>query len=157
MIEEHLEFEERPENIIIVKSTLRNPHPLVHHAKVQLKNPYTDHYKRCSGRGNCLSISVGKNSIQRALLILDALIRALEKRGFQTHVGKEYGETTRVLINGEEISFSIQESSKRILNPSPKYEGRLSYLDNVYEYVPTGKLTLRINEYYQGEKSVSDG
>ncbi len=45
-IQQHREFEERPENKVIVKSTLRNSHPLVQEAKLQFMEPHIDRYKR---------------------------------------------------------------------------------------------------------------
>ncbi len=155
-IRKYREFEERPENKIIVKSSLRNPHPLVQASKSKLSNPYTDRYKRCSGDRGCLNISVSRGSIPRALLIMDALIKALLKRGYGTYQKGEYESITTVGIDGEEFTISIQEASKQIpANNSGKERDRYSF-EPLYDYVPTGCLTLQITNFYWGARSVSD-
>ena len=76
-----------------VRFSLRNPYPLVQDSRIKFNNPYTDRYKRCSGRGTCLAISVGKHSIHRLLLIMDALIKSLESRGYEVFLsGEEPGK-----------------------------------------------------------------
>ncbi|NQT64036.1 MAG: hypothetical protein HQ556_13830 [Candidatus Marinimicrobia bacterium] len=157
VIEQQRLFEARQQNKIIVKKTLRNPHPFVKETKVNLERFSSNQYHRY-GRGlNSLDVGVCKPSFQRTLLIMDALVKALEARGFQVSIAREYGEGTKVLINGEQIAFRIQESVKQIPNTNLKYDGNLSFLNNKHDYVPTGKLSLRIEEYYHGAKSISDG
>jgi hypothetical protein len=156
LIMHHREFETRPENKVIVKSTLRGAHPLVQESKVKLRDPHVDRYKRCSGGRGCLNISVSKNSIRRALLIMDALIKGLLKRGYETYLSGEYEWVTSVKMEGEEFNISIQESSKQIpADASGKERDRYSY-GNIYDYVPTGRLTLQITNFYHGDKAVKD-
>ena len=150
-------FESKPENKVVVKSTLRGLHPHVQQTKAKLKDPHTDQYHRCSGGLGAFSIAVCKQSIRRTLLILDALIKALEARGYSSSLCNEYGEKTTISINDEEISFTVQESVRQIPNPNPRHEGSLSFLNNKWDYVPTGKLMLKIDEYLPGTKSIRDG
>ncbi|MBT4362527.1 MAG: hypothetical protein HOB84_05985 [Candidatus Marinimicrobia bacterium] len=155
-IQKHREFEIKAENKVIVKSTLRNSHPLVQTSKAKLSDPHTDRYKRCSGGRGCLNISVSKSSIHRALLIMDALIKALSKRGYETYLSGEYQWVTSVKVGGEEFNFRIQESSKEIpADNSGKGDGYYSY-SRMYNYIPTGKFTLQITNFYWGTKSISD-
>ena len=156
LIMHHREFETRPENKVIVKSTLRGAHPLVQESKVKLRDPHVDRYKRCSGGKGCLNISVSKSSIHRALLIMDALIKSLSKRGYETYLSGEYRWVTSVKIDGEEFNISIQEASKQIpVNNSGKERDRYSF-EPLYDYVPTGRLTLQITNFYHGDKAVKD-
>ncbi len=155
-IKQHREFEARPENKVIVKSTLRNSHPLVQASKAKLSNPNTDRYKRCYGGRGCLNISVSKGSIHRALRIMDALIKALSSRGYQVSQGSEYREVTSVNIDGEEFNFRIQESSKEIPASNLGEEDRLYSYGRMYDYIPTGKMTLQITNFYHGDKCVKD-
>ena len=150
-------FESKPENKVVVKSTLRGLHPHVQQTKAKLKDPHTDQYYRCSGGLGAFRLAVCKPSIRRTLLILDALIKALETRGYSSSLSSEYGEKTAISINNEEISFTIQESVRQIPNPTPRHTGSLSLLNNKWDYVPTGKLMLRIDEYLPGTKSIRDG
>lgn len=155
-IQQHREFEERPENKVIVKSTLRNSHPLVQEAKLQFKEPHIDRYKRCSGGRGCLNISVGKDSVHRTLRIMDALVKALSKRGFETSQSGDYESVTSVNIDGEDLHFQIYEPSKEIPNDNSNEDDSWYSSRNLYTYVPTGDLTLRITNIYHGDKAVKD-
>ena len=152
-IDKQKAFESKPTNTVKVKQSLRNPHSLVHHSMKRLHDERPDDSKRISGGRGCLDVWVSKDSIHRALLIIDALIKALEKRGFPVSLKDHYKDNTSVEINDESISFGIVEASRQI--PNPKRE--TDRWENRYDYLPTGKLTLRIKNYYHGQKSISDG
>jgi hypothetical protein len=155
-VRKHREYESLAKNIVIVKSKLSNAHPLVQISKAKLSNPNTDRYKRCYGERGGLNISVSKSCISRALLIMDALIKALSKRGYETSLAGGYDGVTTVNVDGEEFNISIQEASKRILaDDSGKKRERYSF-EPMYDYVPTGRLTLQITNLYYGDKSVKD-
>lgn len=73
--------EAKPQNIIKVSQKLRNPHPLVEKTRKYIDNARADDYNRIhSHQSGGLGISVCKDSMPRALRILDALVKALEKR-----------------------------------------------------------------------------
>ncbi|MBC8548915.1 MAG: hypothetical protein H8D23_04630 [Candidatus Brocadiales bacterium] len=152
-IEKQKAFENRPASEVKVKQSLRNPHPLVHHSIQRLRDEHADQSKRYRGGRGCVDVWVSKESIHRALLIMDALIKALEKRGFPVSLKDQHQDNTSVEINGESILFGIVEASRQI--PNPKRE--TDRWENRYDYIPTGKLTLRIKNYYRGQKSISDG
>jgi hypothetical protein len=151
-IEKQKIFEGRQINIVSVKQALRNPHPLVQQSMTRLGQGYT-YQSRYRGGRSCLDITVGKDSIRRSLLIMDALVKAMGKRGFPVSINDDHRDNTFALINDQAISFCIFESSRQI--PNPKRE--TDRWENRYEYMPTGKLTLKIKNYYQGQKSISDG
>ena len=118
-----------------------------------MRDEHADQSKRYRGGRGCVDVWVSKESIHRALLIMDALIKALEKRGFPVSLKDHYQDNTSVEINGESISFGVVEASRQI--PNPKRE--TDRWENHNDYIPTGKLTLRIKNYYHGQKSISDG
>ena len=151
-IEKQKVFEGKKVNKIVVKQALRNPHTLVQQSKSRLGEGYA-YQGRYSGGRNCLDISVGEDSIRRSLLIMDALVIALEKRDFPVAMKDDHRDNTSVMINDEAVSFCIFESSRQI--PNPKRE--TDRWENRYEHIPTGKLTLKIKNYYHGQKSISDG
>jgi len=153
VIEKQKVFESNPANEVNVKQSLRNPHTLVHHSMIRLREGDADQSKRYRGGRGCLDVWVGKDSIHRTLLIMDVLIKALEERGFQVSLKDHYQDNTSVEINGESISFGIVESSRQI--PNPKRE--TDRWENLYDYIPTGRLTLKIKTNYHGQKSISDG
>jgi len=157
VIEEQRIFESKETNKVVVKQSLRNPHQLVNQSISRLSAGGTDRNKRSGGGRQCLDISVGKDSVHRSLLIMDALIKALEKRGFLTSLNDNYTDTTSVKIHGEVIKFGIFETSRRVAKPGRKMSEKYDMSDPAWEYVPTGKVSLQIKEYYDGRKSISDG
>jgi len=144
-IEKQKVFEGKQVNKIVVKQALRNPHTLVQQSKSRLGEGYA-YQGRYSGGRNCLDISVGEDSIRRSLLIMDALVKALENRGFPVSIKDDHRDNTTVIINDEVISYCIFESSRQI----PNRKRETDRWENLYEYIPTGKLTLKIKNYYHG-------
>jgi len=107
--------ERLPENKIHVPATLSSPHPLIRATAGRAKGMRPDKYGRISLRANeCLDIHVGPASLPRALRVMNALIKALEKRGITISVKNTARFETRVFVRGEELSIGIYESSKQM-------------------------------------------
>jgi hypothetical protein len=159
--EAKIAFESLEENRIHVPSHLTSPHPLVTQTRDSLKNrknpPLSQTILSLSDKG-CLDISVSLQSLDRALRIMDALIKALEKRGFAVSVtakrlsgyGYEIYET-EVNVFDVPLGFGLKEYTTRIENkPVPdKKKGTASWLDFYpkYNFNPSGRMTLSINTY----------
>jgi len=109
-------------------------------------------YRRLGLRNKGLDILVTKDSTRRSLLIMDALVKALEHRGYPVSI-KE-GSTT-ALIQDCKISFGITEAVKRI-ELTKGIEVMYSW-EREWEYLPTGKLSLEIKERFHGQKAIRDG
>ena len=153
LIEKQETFESKGSNKITVKKSLRNPHPLVEQT-IERKKAYDSRsYHEFNNLPPGLSMSVSNDSFRRAIRIMDALIKALEKRGYPTTATSGYDGYTAVIIDDEEIKFDIFEFSKTI--PNPNSSGRLFPSETILE--PTGRLSLRIQNYFAGQKSISDG
>ncbi|TYB78105.1 hypothetical protein ES676_02520 [Bizionia saleffrena] len=91
------------------------------------------------------NIFVHKDTINRALNFSDALIKLFRKRGHEIEVktGEAYNENgTRLIVDGEAYKVCVRETRKRIKVKSE----HSSYLRT--SYVPTGILTLRIEDLY---------
>ena len=155
-IRQHRKFEDQSKNRIVVKSTLRSPHPLVQQSQSHLNSARPDQYDKLSVGRDCLDIAVGKESIHRALLIMDVLLKALEKRGYNISLSDSHKETTSVNIHGEQIRFGLFETSRKVMKSKENKEIRDHFFTPWY-YVTTGILSLRIHEYFCDEKSLSDG
>ena len=82
--QEVLDQKRKAERKIVVASSLRSPHPFVQHLKSILEKEKIDEYGLLWGRQGCLDVRVSPKSLRRALLIMDALIKALESRLFIT-------------------------------------------------------------------------
>lgn len=132
---------------ITVKKTLRNPHPLVNKTYNNLKDHHVNQFNRVSAfRGGYLDVSVGPDSLKRAMRILDALVKELVRQGFsigtesQNRSAKSY-----ITIGQEKIYFQIREEGYReTVEPDP--DRKWSY--RKYQYYTNGKLKLGIARYH---------
>lgn len=109
-----ISFEELPENRIIVSDELDSPHRLIAEARKQLHKSTPDKYGRISTsweRGS--DISVFPASIDRALRIMNSLVRALNKRGFMVSVDDKI-HATIVNVQEEQIAIRLEERSQQI-------------------------------------------
>jgi hypothetical protein len=88
---------------------------------------------------------------------MNALLKALDSRGYTVGINDDYKDSTYTTILGETISFGIIETSSRILKPISDRKRKHYLFYNPWDYVPSGKLTLRIKEYYGKQKNISDG
>lgn len=117
--------EEKEESAIEVGEVLERPHPLVRDTKkwLTMRNPPSV---------ASLDVSVSRESLDRALRILDALLKALKSRGLVVEVRERsrsdqyrayHQETfdpigTRVNVEGEWVAFRLEERS-RVVVPDP--------------------------------------
>jgi hypothetical protein len=154
-------FEEQPENRIVVPDVLPNLHPYIAEAKAQLKKATPDKYGRISTywkRGS--DISVFSESINRALRIMNTLVKALVKRGYSVSVDDKNNATV-VKIMDEQIGIRLEERSRQTRHiPTPtelKEEKLRSYRSyQTYDYIGTGEFCLKISGSYQYEKICKD-
>jgi hypothetical protein len=155
-------FEENPENYINVPDKLYSPHPFVAFTKQCLKMGNSDNYSHLSiSNKKCLDVRISKGNIDRAMRIYDALIKALEKRGFDISLN-ESNRTTSVSVLGEDLEIRLEEPSNKVERELTQEEKKKlfqnDWIYDRYRYIPSGKLVFRINEYIDGiRKSWSDG
>lgn len=147
-----IELESDPAYQIVPSTSLRGAHPLVTATRDILADCKPTEYGRLwrsSDRtGSIFDLQVSKASLRRALLIVDTLLKAFQKRGYECLPGEGNKEPT-VEILGRSFTIAIWESSKRYTRPEPKQNGRhdMEYLRwrfDRYEYRPTGMLELKL-------------
>jgi hypothetical protein len=147
-----------------VSDSLAGAHPIVKRIKTELTR---------SGRGGDYlrgnreaAFSVTKSSQHRALLILDALLRALEGRGhnaqFDVPKDAEWGAyKLSVKIGDEAIELCVAEPTQatkhEIPEASSKAEEILARLTRPRTPTPSGRLRFRAREGYSSTRSWSDG
>lgn len=155
-----ISFEELPENRILVPEILNSPHPLIAAAKNILKKDQPDRYGRVSThwqRGN--DISVFPESVDRALLIMNALFKTLTKRGFPISTDEKQ-RATLVKVMDELIGIRLEERSRQVRhNPTPaelKEEKRFFRNYRTFDYFATGEFSLRITGAYSDETVCKD-
>lgn len=141
---EKLAQEKADEMKIEVATDLDHLHPLVQRARNVLQNAKVEANGLIqAGEAASLNIVSSKESLNRALLIMDAIIRGLEHRGYAVKRGPE------VEIDGVALKFSIFED----LETKRELDEKLS-LKDPYEFnhsrfketkLPSGNLTLSID------------
>ena len=139
------------ENPIVVPETLRSAHPLVCEALQVMesaqKGPNGILERPAAG---CLDVAVSKNQLRRALRIMDAIIKALEVRGFPVRVADGKHALTRAELMGVDVNFAIAEQLETVKEEKDDDET----LDGSYRFrhssfrnktVPSGRLVLAID------------
>lgn len=150
-VEAKITFEQLNENQIQVSPALLSPHPYVARAEKNLRNARRNSSGILSPLAKkCLDLQIGPNSLDRALRIMDALIKALESRGINVSISEEGNRATSVSVLGETLQFGIEETLNRtereLTKAQKKEKEKYAWLYNrpQYDYSPSGSLVLKI-------------
>ncbi|TAL67499.1 MAG: hypothetical protein EPN82_14575 [Bacteroidetes bacterium] len=146
-VESIIEFEKQEKNKITIPERLNRPHTLTQMLISESKFNRTCTYNLIELNKN---VSVGRNSLQRAIKVFDALVKALEARDYLEIKKGNQLSTAYVKIFGEEYKFILREKIKRVENTPTKEEIKRPYLYNQWSYLHTGLLTLKIDGYSFG-------
>lgn len=152
---ERIERERDPANRIVVPDTLAEPHPLVRmSAPILRRSPFGE---RSADAERCLDIVATGPALNRALRVADALIKALEARGYEIEISEPQNpdplprysyerKPSRTLIRmGESsVAFSIEEQTDTF-EPPPVPRGSYRHRPR-YERRPNGRLALLISD-----------
>jgi len=115
---------------------------LIRQTRDLLSNSRHDEYGAQLGRWleGSLNIRVSKASVRRALLIMDALLNALMKEGFEINVIER---STYVSINGTRIELELTEKFKRFENDLSAVPSKKRWQHDRYYYEAQGELSMR--------------
>lgn len=150
-------YEQEPAHLIKVPARGTRWHPLVAATRDAFQTTYKDSRGLPLPGGKGLNIAVSTEQRPRALRIANALVRALEKRGYSLVSGERHLE---VQMFGVCLSLSIFEATKRSdyvssdAERAAKARGDWVYWPR-YRYTPSGQLEIRSGGGYGG--SVKDG
>lgn len=164
-----IEFERRPENRVVARTTAGFTHPLVVKTSKALANSAVDQRGIHFPPPHALSVRVSEAARPRALRTMDALIAALEARGHKVSVVSEKRELhgyypdprieitskTLVTILGETIEFGIEERATQVAKGKGiDLRGKkvVSPRSFQHDYVPSGHLSLEIRTWSGGMK-----
>jgi hypothetical protein len=114
-------FEANPRNRIVVHAGLREPHALVEKTIAALQadqehDPKDWRYKPATR----LDMRVTKRSLNRALRVLDTILKAFQRRGWKAAMSKDQrdqGETlyvSHVNVINQQVFFGIREVMERV-------------------------------------------
>lgn len=130
-----IEFELDPANKILVQARMGSPHPTTQKIRDKLQSGEVDYYKRinslCSPQ-----IWVSKHLIPRALLVMDTLIKTLDKRNFTDGIFDQSVSYGIFEILDSELS---ERAKKRILET-----GQTRRSESDYDRKPSGRLKLEV-------------
>ncbi len=116
-----------------------NTHPLIVKTKKSVNKSYLD--KGCIRCGHSgLDIRVSPNSLDRALNIMDSLIKVLESKGISVFI-KEESYKNKTCVTVSEMTFEIDIYEKITII---KKKEKDQFGSNQYDYTPNGRLVLRI-------------
>jgi hypothetical protein len=155
-----IDYEKDPAHKITVSERLVNPHPLVQATKIALEGQVGDKYGRLFHyRMKYLNVGVTKASLPRTLRIMDALIKALEKRQIKVSSAED---RTKVTLLGQTIAIKVEEpvrQRQRELTLKEQQELReRGYVYDRYVFDPSGQLVLKIDEWGESiRKEWKDG
>jgi len=147
-------------NRIRVPRRLVNPHALINQTAEVLRKRKPDSYGTLAAwREICLDLRVGPKALERALRIMDALLKALEARGFRVSISASQKPETHVEMLGESLEIRLEERVSRVSHIRTKAGTPHPLSTQRWDYAPSGELTLRIHEYRARgtRKSWSDG
>jgi hypothetical protein len=143
--------EKDPTRRIVVPETLVDPCALVVRAEKTLRHSGTDQFGLLSPRAEGrLSIRVSRASLDRALRIMDTLVKAFEAREFSVSVTPGEEGYTSVRVFGEEVPFWMEETVDAVERPLTEEEKKdkakfsWMYRSPQYNHVLSGRLALRI-------------
>lgn len=153
-----------PLPVVRVSDHLRDPHPLVAWTKTLTSEAERDNNGRyakdndgryCVRRRGGLDALVGRANFGRALRIMDAIFKHLERNGCKIGVEKERPFSTYAVIEGQHVAFQLREGVIRTKRPAT-YKDPSPYPS--FDSEPNGVFTLEIKEYLDGLRKVwSDG
>ena len=155
---------------ILVPESFRGAHVLVAQSLHALEFSKKDQYGRLQvPAAGCLDVLVSKNSLRRALLIMAALIKTFETRGYKVKVAGKDVETTFVELMKTQVPFGISErleAKQEEVDDNSDLKGRYEFRHSKYQSktVPSGELILEIDPrrscYYRADglrRKWSDG
>jgi hypothetical protein len=137
-------YEKNLNHNIVISDILTEPDRLVRRAARLLKRTGDRDLLRPS-EWSCLDIQVTQISLDRALRIFDAIIKAAQARGWSVTTQGERPFQTHVTALNEVVAIQILEKVRQVerIQPSDKDTTYL-FRHERYAYEPTGLLTVRL-------------
>jgi hypothetical protein len=139
---------EADEEPIVVPDRLSSPHSLTRQSSDILTGLQPNELGLVNPpKTECLDITVSKDSLRRALRIMDTVLKTLEKRGHSVYLSEG---RTKTKISDVPISFGISEKlvTRKKRPEEHDLSGRYSFGHSrfVDERAPSGELRLTIHE-----------
>ena len=135
---------------ITVPAVIRRYHPLIRSAREKLGQDYFSNHGRCYSPSGAIDIQVSRDSVKRALRVLDTLFKEFEKRGWPVSLEGEDRRYTVVTIRDCKLCVSIAEGWRQ--EPHELEDGEKQFdaecnrerRRQPYQLVPNGRLSLEV-------------
>jgi len=151
--------ERLPENRITVPERLGKLHSLVARTKSALAAQKVGDRGLLHPPSGVLNVKVSKPLVQRALRVMQALLTALEARGYPISIDAKEGITFATVM-GEQVGFRLIERAKQVTAKPADHRWRYvqdGWMKNdPFDLVPSGVLALEVGEAWF-RKGVEDG
>lgn len=138
---------------IEVQPELKDPHPVVERTAASLRGARADEHGRVTPRAQrALPVTVAPSSVDRAMRVLDALVKTLESRGHV--VGRtvlDGRDRLTATVSHETIGIEFSEELDREVRELTRAEqaekAKYPWLHSSAQYrrFPSGRLSLRID------------
>jgi hypothetical protein len=160
---------EKPENKVVVANTLHGLHPLVTVARKGFADAQPGTYGLLhpgvvDGK-TCLNLTISKGAIDRALRLMNTLLKALDRHGFKaTYTDDGWRKELRLTLSDESLELRLREKTKRqphVMTPAEvqkKAKYNYSFAPS-YDYMPTGVFDLGascVGRFYCPQRSWSE-
>lgn len=166
--QERIRAEKSEDRKIVVLDAMESPHALVLRTERSLHSAAPDDCGIIRPRDKgCIDVAIGKDSIDRAMRIMDALIRAIEVRNMRVVVrDQDHKSITLVEVEDETVDLRLAEmlgERARDLTPEQKRQNeeyRILRPHSPTERHPRGLLVLSIageRRYARHRWSETDG
>jgi hypothetical protein len=146
-----IQAESDPANRITVADSLRNAHPLIKMTRDELERRKRNRVEGVWSPPEraCLDIRVSSKIMRRALLLMDALLKALETRGYSIEVGTADRELTTILAGQEKVRVHLDDEYDHSKNKgaSAAVQNNLAG-QNRRPVTPGRKLLFVIDEFW---------
>jgi hypothetical protein len=158
-IAEQSAAEALPENKIKVPRTLHKAHSLITKTKDAFSKGGVDTYGALYApwQEKHLDLRVSRKHLGHALRIMDALIKALEKRECRVSISTGDKIRTEVKVNEQKVGISLREDFKRFERELSDEEKKSRYVSDRYYYQPSGNFTLTIYGAISTQSNWRDG
>ena len=160
---------------VTVAPTLEDPHRLIRTSRAYLQRAAKEYDSRVRPTTQVLDIAVGETTLDRALRVMDALLKAVEERGHRVEVWEmerppaqpsPYGNQspqpkprwhTFAVVENTGVEFGLEEGYETIEVPPPPPSGlretrSWSLPRPVKERIPNGRLVLTIRNAPRSER-----
>ncbi|MFH0708884.1 MAG: hypothetical protein V2A75_01625 [Pseudomonadota bacterium] len=129
---------------IVVKKTLIHMHSLIEKTQQALKKSKAGEHGRLYPGSDGIAIHVSRENVKRSLLIMDAIFKWFESRGYK--IIKPFSNDSRTFLSVDGIDIEIELFEKS--NVTGKVKSNWGYEYN--QYTPSGNITLQIKSYTYG-------